>query len=210
MIGYKLTTQELTTHNGFQWEVGKKAITKGNGELCTDAYLHFYDDPLLAVIFNPIHADIKNPELFEVEIGGEIKEEKGRKFGCTEMTLLKEIPLPEITLVQKIAFAILCAKEVYKEEKWNKWADNWLSGEDRSKGAAADTAVAAAAYAAAAVAAYAAVDTAADTAAVVAYAAADTAAAVATAADAAADTAADTAAATDLNFKKIIKQAMKY
>ena len=31
-------------------------------------------------------------------------------------------------------------KEVYKEKKWNKWADNWLSGKDRTEESAAGAA----------------------------------------------------------------------
>ena len=95
-----------------------------------------------------------------------------------------------------VARAIKRACEVYTDEAYHAWAEKWLRGEDRSRGAdaAAADAYAAAAYAAAA-AAYAAAD--ADAAA--AYAAADAdaayaAAAAAAAADAAA-AAADAAAA---------------
>lgn len=34
MKKYKLTSQQLTTHGGFKWEIGKKYITIGEGELC--------------------------------------------------------------------------------------------------------------------------------------------------------------------------------
>jgi len=40
--------------------------------------------------------------------------------------------LPVITIEQRIAIAILCAKVVYKDKQWNIWADKWLNGTDRS------------------------------------------------------------------------------
>jgi len=39
--------------------------------------------------------------------------------------------LPRVTIEQRVKFAILCAKAVYKEEAFNLWADRWLSAEDR-------------------------------------------------------------------------------
>ena len=59
-------------------------------------------------------------------------------------------------LNQKIAFSILCAKQVYQDPSWNLWADNWLNGSDRSSIKAADAA--SAAYCAAATASYAVAD----------------------------------------------------
>jgi hypothetical protein len=50
--------------------------------------------------------------------------------------------LPRVTIEQRVKFAILCAKAVYKEEAFNLWADRWLSAEDRTK-EAAESAVAA-------------------------------------------------------------------
>jgi hypothetical protein len=97
---------------------------------------------------NPVHADIENPILWEGKGEGEAKFEP-LKCGFRKFTTLKKIPLPEVTDVQKVAFGILCAKEVYKDSSWNQWADKWLSGEDRTK-SSANAAADAAAYAAAA------------------------------------------------------------
>jgi hypothetical protein len=152
MIGYKLTKQDLTTYKGFQWELGKTVTTDGSGDLCSSSWLHFYNDPLLAILLNPIHATIKSPRLFEFSAEGTIKKDRGLKFGCTRGTLVREIEVPAISKTQRSAFGILCAKQVCKDEKWNKWADRWLSREDRSKNAAYAAAAAAAdaAYAASA------------------------------------------------------------
>jgi len=45
---------------------------------------------------------------------------------------LDEDYLPEIPNRQKVKFGILCALEVYREKKFVQWAENWLSGKDRS------------------------------------------------------------------------------
>jgi len=154
MKKYKLTDQNLKTHDGFQWELGKKVTTDGKMDsLCNKSWLHYYDHPLLAVLLNPIHADIPNPRLFEVKACGNHLKDSGLKGGCTEMTLVKEIELPVITLNQKIAFGILCSLEVFKEKKFINWAIDWLSGKNRNYEAAhaahaAHAAAHAAAYAA--------------------------------------------------------------
>jgi len=149
-ILFKLTTQEGKTHNETQW--GENVTHEATGDikqgLCSDAWIHAYTHPLLAVLMNPVHADIENPILWEGKGEGEAKFEP-LKCGFRKFTTLKKIPLPEVTDVQKVAFGILCAKEVYKDSSWNQWADKWLSGEDRTKSSAAAYAAAdAAAYAA--------------------------------------------------------------
>jgi len=134
---YKLTTQEGKTRNETQW--GENLTHEATGDikqdLCSDAWIHAYTHPLLAVLMNPAHADIENPILWEGKGEGEAKFES-LKCGFRKFTTLKKIPLPEITYVQKVAFGILCAKEVYKDSSWNQWADKWLSGEDRTEASA--------------------------------------------------------------------------
>ena len=153
----KLTTQTLTTHNGFQWELGKPAPElSGEGGLCGPGYYHCYTHPLLAVLLNPIHADFKNPRLFLIEAGGVSAGDHGLKMGFTRMKLTEEISLPEFTTNQHIAFGIYCALEVCKDEGFKTWAEGWLSGKDRSRAAAAAAAARAEAAEAAAEAAWAA------------------------------------------------------
>jgi len=133
----KLTDQDMKTHKGFQWELGVPSpVLPPGGKLCSGSFYHYYSHPYLAVLLNPVHANFENPRLFLIKAEGEIVSDKGLKFGCKSMALLEEIPLPKITVTQKIAFAILCAKQVCKDEAWNAWADKWLSGEDRSEDAA--------------------------------------------------------------------------
>jgi len=215
IIKYKLTNQNLQTHNNFRWKVRKWVKVKGKlkQSLCTDGWLHCYDSPLLAVLHNPIHAAIENPRLWEVEVDGECKNDRGLKCGYRRMRLFREIPVPNMSIIQRKAYGILCAKEVVTDNKWNLWADNWLSGKDRTANAAyaAANAAADAAYAAAD-AAYAADAAAyAVNAANAAYAvnAANAAYAAAYAAYAAAY-AADAARPKTINFVKLAKQAMSF
>lgn len=152
---YKLTNQNMTTYENCKWELGVPKETDGTGDLCSEGWLHYYTHPLLAVLLNPIHANISNPKLFEAKAEGQTKDDKGLKGGCTKLTLIKEIELPIITTTQKVIFAILCSLVNYKEPTYIKWATDWIDNKDRSKTAAAHAyaytaAVAAYAYAAAA------------------------------------------------------------
>ena len=195
---YKLTNQENETFNQTKWGENVSHETDGTGGLCGSGWLHAYTHPLLAVMLNPIHGNFINPKLWECE--GEIGlNDRGLKVGCKKLTTTKEIPLPNITLEQKVRFAILCGKQTCRNKKWNEWADKWLNGKDRRKKAAANAAANSAANAAfytAAAAANAAANAAFYAAAAATYAAANAAAFYAAAANAAAFYAAAAAAAT--------------
>lgn len=134
---YKLLTQDFTTHRGTRWKgdngefITVRAVGTGN-RLCTDDVIHFYDHPVLAVLFNPLHADIKSPVLVVIEIDSEVAHD-GLKGGCKQAKIVEILKLPDITPSQKVEFAIRCAKVVYKNAEWNKWADAWLSGENRTR-----------------------------------------------------------------------------
>lgn len=153
MKAYKLTDKNNQTHGklqwGLQWGPNVSHTATGNSDtLCSDGYIHYYKDPLLAVLLNPIHANFPNPNLWECEATG-VTINEPLKSGSKTVTTTRQIPLPEVTLTQRIAFAILCVKQVYKSTTWLTWADNWLAGINRTKQTA--KAVADAAYAAYAV-----------------------------------------------------------
>lgn len=229
VIAYKLLSQEMTSYNGMKWEIGKTNVATGKGNnLCTDGVLHCYSDPELAIILNPVHADITNPRLFEIECDAIVADD-GTKQGSKSQTILRELPIPNISTNTKVIFAILCAKAVYTEQSFISWAMNWLNGHDRTHTAAdaaaanaaaayhaADAAAyatnAAAAYYAAAEAAEAAAYHAADANAANAAADANAAAAAYHAADAAAAANADATVAkqTGLDVKSILQEAKTY
>lgn len=205
---YKLTNANGQTRNNTQWGKGMTHSGTGEGELCSEGWIHAYTHPLLAVLFNPIHAKFETPRLWEARGFGK-KKSDGLKVGFQSLTTVKEIPLPKITTTQKVAFAILVAKKVYKDAKWNEWADKWLSGENRTADDAANAAYAAYAADAAASAARAA-DAAYYAAYYATYAAAYAAANAARAANAAARAAAHAAEAdVKINFVRIAQKAVK-
>lgn len=133
----KITDKDMKTHKGCQWVIGeKKTIKKEGNTLCSDEVFHFYDSPKLAVLLNPEHGnyDAKTMRLWEIE-GDEVAHD-GLKGGSKWQILKKEIPIPNITLEQKVEFAIQCAKLVNSDKEWNKWGQDWLDGKDRSASAA--------------------------------------------------------------------------
>jgi hypothetical protein len=119
-------------------------------------------------LHNSTHADIGNPRLWECSVGEKIKRDGFMKAGTTELTIVREVVLPVLTTEQRVEYAIRCALAVYEDDRFVKWANAWLSGEDRTeesaeaaaesaKSEAADSAEAAwwaAAYSAAVAAAY--------------------------------------------------------
>ena len=145
MIYYKLTNQDGYTRRGekgeTKWKPGvwQKPLS-GRGTLCGPGWYHFYYSPDLSVLLNPIHADIKNPILWKTECRGKSQDDNGLKIGWTEARVIKQIPLPEWTITQKVAFAILCSLKVEQSEEYVKWAKDWLSGKDRTKETAVEVA----------------------------------------------------------------------
>jgi len=135
MIVYKLTDDNLRTRGGYQWTVGVPAETSGEGDLCSSGWLHAYRDPLLAVLFAPIHVPKSYVRLWEAEADGDIRDD-GTKIGCTQLTLVREIERPVATPAQRVRWAILCAWEVCDDPAWRRWAAAWLDGSDRSAWAA--------------------------------------------------------------------------
>jgi hypothetical protein len=123
---YKLTNQNHETYNNTKWGEGVEHTAPGGSGLCNENWLHAYTDPLLAVLLNPIHADIKEPILWEAE--GDVGTDDGLKVGCTRLKTIRQVPLPEITTEQRVKFAIACAREVNNNADWLEWADKWESG----------------------------------------------------------------------------------
>jgi len=132
-IRYKLTIQDLTTYNNTKWVLNEWKETSGLGSLCNTGWLHCYSNLILAVLLNPTHANITNPRLFKCEVDGECLTDNGMKEGWTRMRIIEEMELPQLSHINKIAFGILCALEVNKDEKFVLWANNWLENKDRSK-----------------------------------------------------------------------------
>lgn len=128
---YKLTDNKGCTYNNTQWGPGVAHSGTGTGGLCSGGWIHAYEHPLIAVLMNPAHGNFYTPLLWECE--GEVAIRDGQlKCGCKTLTTIKQIPLPEITNIQRIRIAILYAKLAGCGLDWTCWANAWLSGKDRS------------------------------------------------------------------------------
>jgi hypothetical protein len=150
---YKLTDENLTTQNNTKWVINEWKETNGiQRELCNSSWLHAYEDIYVAAFMYPAHVDYSNPRFFKAEGNGKFLAASDGKCGVTRLRLVEEIPLLTITKEQRVKISILCALEVYQEASFVTWANNWMSGKDRSEDAAraaaraADAACADAAY----------------------------------------------------------------
>ncbi|MHB1955285.1 MAG: hypothetical protein ACYCOU_16245 [Sulfobacillus sp.] len=131
---YKLTDAEGQTRDNTQWGAGVTHSGTGEGDLCGPGWVHAYLNPLVAVLMNSAHADFNKPRLWEAK--GKVALSDGTKVGCRRLTTVRELPVPAITIEQRVRFAILCAKKVYQDPDWLTWAEKWLSGADRTKASA--------------------------------------------------------------------------
>ena len=146
---YKLTDGQGRTRAGedneLTWAVGVAHKTAGTGtRLCTADVIHAYEHPLIAVLMNPVYANLNPAKMRLFVAEGEIVAREGQlKCGVHALKIVEEIPVPVLTTEQRVKFAILCAKCVCTDVAWNAWADKWLSGENRSEAAAWEAAEAA-------------------------------------------------------------------
>lgn len=144
---YKLTDADGYTQRGMPgetlWQIGVPITATGiDPKLCSNGVVHAYHDPIVGLFMNPIHTNFRNPRLWEAE--GKVVADDGIEVGTRTLTLVRELTVPEITVEQRVRFAILCVKDLPElPPKWTLWADKWLSGEDRTGQSAAVAAVAA-------------------------------------------------------------------
>lgn len=165
---FKLTTQDNKTRKGKYNERtwGPRVTHSGTGEgaLCGPGYIHAYLSPVLAVLLNPIHANIVNPKLWECSVKAIAKNGNNLKIGAVALTTDREIDIPLVSNDQRVIFAILCAEraqEIAKTvfsggtqrqikyftnmAKFSEWADAFKRGGAirKDQNAAADAARAA-------------------------------------------------------------------
>jgi len=133
-IKYKLVTQDYKTRKGFlnetDWSDSSWKYVTGTGGLCSSGVFHAYDSPEIALFMNPIQANIVKPRLLEVECDKFVASDL-TKVGYKKMRRIKELFFREPSVIQKVAFGILCALQVYDEPSFVVWANSWLSGKNR-------------------------------------------------------------------------------
>jgi len=138
----KLTESDGTTLGDTVWGPGVKHYAQKKGspltsaDLCSPFVIHYYADRYLAVLLNPSQANFKKPQGWEFVPEG-LTCTDGLKCGAEGGTTIRRTPLPRFTTLQRVAFAIFCAQSAFggKSEAWSNWAEDWLSGKDRSEAA---------------------------------------------------------------------------
>jgi len=142
-MNVKLTDSNDRTRGGTQWGPGVLHRAPGTGDLCTDGWIHYYRDPMLAVMMDPVDGKFgENAHMWTVTVSGKRKHEPD-KSGAQRVRTVERIDMPVVTRTQRQAFGILAAREVYggwanydTDGIWWSWSERWLSGEDRSKDSA--------------------------------------------------------------------------
>lgn len=128
MRKYLLTDASGCSASGQKLESGKYVQTaaqhdellKRVGDCCADS-------PLAAALISPIASE--NSRLFMINCWNVAVDQKnGQSY-----TVVKEItPVPRVQLHHRIAFALRVVTAVYRDADFDKWAQAWLSGADRS------------------------------------------------------------------------------
>lgn len=134
MRKYIVTDAQGIAANGKRVSVGKVTHPVGApNDVYTPVAKLCADSPLLAVLQGSSHPSSTGQRLFQIDQWEvSVTGDKPRAY-----TVIKELPAPQaIGLRQRLAFAILALAEVYREPPFLKWADQWLTGADRSASAA--------------------------------------------------------------------------
>ena len=129
MTLYKLTAADGRTKNNTQW--GENVTHTATGDiaqaLCSNAWIHAYESPEIAVLMNPLHAAFDPFQLWQAEGNPEIYDGQ-IKCGCRSLTTIRRVPIPAFDSQQVKRFAVHCAAQVCDDGGWRAWAHSWLSG----------------------------------------------------------------------------------
>jgi len=107
-LRYKLLDEDNTSYRGHEWKNDDKwHHASGNPDqlLCTDGWLHCYETPELALLHNPIHANVKHPRLWVVEVAGNCLRDHQLKCGYRHMRLVCELVPQAVTTAQCVRYA---------------------------------------------------------------------------------------------------------
>jgi len=131
---YKLTRPDCTTYGGFKYKVGQLYTFSSTGDLCGPGYSHAYLSIATAVLHNPIHIAYDPAILWRAE-GVIAAHEGAMKIGCSTIRLIEPCPMPQVTVEQRVAYAIRLAWP-FGTPAWRTWALDWLNGTNRTLAAA--------------------------------------------------------------------------
>lgn len=95
---YKITENDKTTKNNYTWGENVTLVASGDRSqgMCSDAWIHAYVNPYLALIMGPAHIhgfDRETHLLWEAE--GVIERCDAIKVGCRKLTTIRQIDFPD-------------------------------------------------------------------------------------------------------------------
>lgn len=133
MRKFVVTDAQGVAANGTRIEAGKLTHTVGAAnDLCSRVAKLCADSPLLAALQSSSNSPDAGKRLFQMD-QWEVSVTGGQPRAYT---VIKEVPFQEVSLQQKLVFAILALAEVYGDPMYVKWSNGWLSGADRGATAA--------------------------------------------------------------------------
>lgn len=100
------------TWNGMEWgnDITREvAPLEKDAKLCTNNWIHAYEDPFIASLMLPYHLDASYSVLWEAEAEGTIKRDGPLKLGATRMTTIRTISTPRLTDENRLHIAFQCA-----------------------------------------------------------------------------------------------------
>jgi len=112
-----------------EWQFGVAAKELSSWPICSRTWYYGYIHPLLAAFFRLAHVPSYDT-LLEGE--GKIGYIDAAKVGMTVFTPEREVPLPVITIEQFVEIGIRVSLLLPQSNAYREWAEDWLSGKDRT------------------------------------------------------------------------------
>ena len=105
-----------SAHNNVRWNVGTTVTIPPEQRsllLCGPGMLHVYEGNVeLALMLDPIHVNHTVNNIRALEVAGKIVSRDGAlKAGGHCFKVIRELPIPTITIEHRVLFAIMCAFE---------------------------------------------------------------------------------------------------
>jgi hypothetical protein len=141
---YKLTDVDGYTRRGetgeTHWPIGGVVEPTGLSvgdppQPCGPGVLHGYHSPLLAALLAPLHGVLDHPCLLRCEVSAAIHTDGLKLWWAGDAQVLAEELLPVVGMPVLVRWAVLVSLEQPQPDAYQRWAERWLSGEDRSRAA---------------------------------------------------------------------------
>jgi len=140
---YTFTDENMVGADGVEWKLGDWQISHPikfarGGQV--EGWFNAYKSPITATVLfddryfysGDFHRQSKDARLFCAIAGGKVMELHYAHKWCKRIKLIKEEPLPEIEIEERVALAILFAQVAMTDNEWSQWATKWLKNEDRT------------------------------------------------------------------------------